>query len=141
MTAVESAGVPMAKIRTESVPLLAPLSSSDGENHAEYRRRRDDLIYERVPIGGEAPYLADGWKISKKLKRQIRLSRAKAIDRQFEDHVWKFFYRMGYDDLNKGYTFTISYKAADGTYREKQVDIYAKDTRGKLMVNADLGAP
>ena len=48
MALAESAGVPMAKIRTESVPLLAPLSSSDGEKHAEYRRRRDDLIYERV---------------------------------------------------------------------------------------------
>jgi hypothetical protein len=114
----------MAKIRTESVPLLTPLASSDGEKHAEFRRRRDELIYEKIPIGGEAPYLADGWKISKKLKRQIRLSRPKAIDRQFEDQVWKFFYRMGYDDLNKGYAFTIIYKAADGTYREKQVDIY-----------------
>src|SRR6266481_3827571 len=110
MATAESAGVQMAKIRTELVPLLAPLSSSDGERHAEFRRRRDDLIYEKVPIGGEAPYLADGWKISKKLKRQIRLSRAKAIDRQFEDHVWNFFYRLGYDDLNKGYTFTISYQ-------------------------------
>jgi hypothetical protein len=105
MALAESAGVPMAKIRTESVPLLAPLSSSDGEKHAEYRRRRDDLIYERVPIGGEAPYLLDGWKISKKLKRQIRLSRAKAVDRQFEDHVWKFFYRI--DRLGKHIQITL----------------------------------
>jgi hypothetical protein len=29
----------MVKIRTELVPLLAPLSSSDGEKHAEYRPR------------------------------------------------------------------------------------------------------
>jgi DNA sulfur modification protein DndB len=123
----------MAKIRPVSVPMLTPLASSDGEKHAEFRRRRDELIYEKIPIGGEAPYLADGWKISKKLKRQIRLSRPKAIDRQFEDHVWKFFYRMGYDDLNKGYAFTIIYKAADGTYREKQVDIYAKDSETVIV--------
>lgn len=106
---------------------LSPLSSTDGEKHAEFRRRRDELIYQKVPIGGEIPYIADGWKVSKKLKRQLRLSRAKSIDRQFEDFVWKFFYRMGYDDLNKGYGFTIKYKAADGSYREKQVDIFAKD--------------
>jgi DNA sulfur modification protein DndB len=34
---------------------------------------------------------------------------------------------MGYDDLNKGPDFTIRYKAADGSYREKQVDVFAKD--------------
>jgi DNA sulfur modification protein DndB len=40
---------------------------------------------------------------------------------------------MGYDDLNKGYAFTIIYKAADGTYREKQVDIYAKDSETVIV--------
>lgn len=108
--------------------LIAPISSSEGEKHAEYKRRKDDLIYEKVPTGGEAPYIAEGWKISKKLKRQVRLSRAKSIDRQFEDRVWKFFYRMGYEDLNKGYGFSISYRAADGTLRQKQVDVFAKDS-------------
>jgi len=81
----------------------------------------------KVPIGGEAPYLAEGWTQSKKLKRQLRLSRKKSIDRQLEDRVWRLFYRMGYDDLNKGPDFTIRYKAADGSYREKQVDVFAKD--------------
>src|SRR5258708_24794858 len=133
MAPADSAGVPMAKIRTELVPLLAPLSSSDGERHAEFRRRRDDLIYEKVPIGGEVPYLADGWKTSKKLKRQIRLSRAQMIEMEFKEHVCKLFYRMGYEDINKGYTFTITYRAADGTYREKQVDIFAKDSETVIV--------
>jgi hypothetical protein len=30
-------------------------------------------VYMKVPTGGEGPYLADGWIISKKLKRQLRL--------------------------------------------------------------------
>lgn len=106
---------------------LAPLASTEGERHAEFKRRRDEFVYDKVPIGAEAPYLADGWAISKKLKRRLRLVKAKGIDRQLEDRVWRLFYRMGYDDLGKGSDFTIRYKAADGTYREKQVDVFAKD--------------
>lgn len=106
---------------------LAPLVATDGEKHAEFKRRRDEFEYMKVLPGGEAPYLADGWNISKKLKRQLRLAKPKNVDRQFEDRVWRLFYRMGYDDLNKGHDFTIRYKAADGSFREKQVDIFAKD--------------
>src|SRR4029079_16962690 len=40
---------------------------------------------------------------------------------------------MGYDDLNKGTDFKIQYKAADGTYREKQVDIFAKDSETVIV--------
>ena len=108
-------------------PLLSPLVSTDGEKHAEFRRRRDEFQYIKVPSGGEAPYLAEGWKVSKKLKRQLRLAKSKDIDSHFEDRVWRLFYRMGYDDLNKGHSFTIKYKAADGSLREKQVDVFAKD--------------
>src|SRR5262249_25780330 len=106
---------------------LAPLASSEGERHAEFTRRRDEFVYEKVLIGAEAPHLADGWAISKKLKRTLRLVKAKSIDRRFEDRVWRLFYRMGYVDLGKGPNFAISYKAADGTQREKQVDVFAKD--------------
>jgi len=106
---------------------LAPLVSTDGEKHAEFKRRRDQFLYIKVPIGAETPYLDDGWMISKKLKREIRLSKSKNLDREFEDRIWRLFYRMGYDDLNKGHEFTIRYKAADGSFREKQVDTFAKD--------------
>ena len=78
-------------------------------------------------IVAEAPYLADGWAVEKVLKRQIRLKKEKLLDRRFEDLVWRLFYRMGYDDLNKGHEFTIQYRASDGSLREKQVDIFCKD--------------
>ena len=81
---------------------LAPLVCTDGEKHAEYKRRRDEFIYMKVLPGAEAPYLADGWKISKKLKRFIRLAKAKTLDRQFEDRVWRFFYKMGYEGPQQG---------------------------------------
>jgi len=112
---------------------LNPLVSSEGEKHAEFKRRRDEFIYLKVPIGGENPYVTDGWAISKKLKRQVRLAKEKSLDRQFEDRVWRLFYRMGYDDLNKGHEFTIKYKAADKSLREKQVDIFAKDAETVIV--------
>ncbi len=112
---------------------LAPLVQTDGEKHAEYRRRRDQSVYMKVPPGGEAPYLAEGWKVSKKLKRFIRLAKPKSLDRQFEDQVWRFFYKMGYDDLNKGRDFTIRYKAADGTFGEKQIDVFARDSETVIV--------
>ena len=114
-------------------PRLNPLVSTDGEKHAEFKRRRDESIYLKVPTGGEVPYLADGWEVSKRLKRQIRLAKEKSLDRQFEDRVWRLFYRMGYDDLNKGHEFTIQYKAADRSFREKQVDIFAKDAETVIV--------
>jgi DNA sulfur modification protein DndB len=106
---------------------LAPLVSSDGEKHAEFKRRRDASDYMKVPPGGEQPYLAEGWSVSKKLKRRLRLKKNKNLDRLFEDRVWSLFYLMGYADLNKGHNFTIRYKAADKSFREKQIDIFAKD--------------
>ncbi|HEY6259217.1 MAG TPA: hypothetical protein VIY51_25850, partial [Xanthobacteraceae bacterium] len=112
---------------------MAPLVVSDGEKHAEFKRRRDELIYMKVPIGGEPPYLADGWKISKRLKRQLRLAKAKTIDRRFEDRVWRLFYRMGFEEQNKGHEFTIEYKATDGSLRKKQVDIFAKDAETVIV--------
>jgi hypothetical protein len=84
--------------KTEDRLPLARLVATDGEKHAEFKRRRDEFEYMKVLPGGEAPYLADGWHISKKLKRQLRLAKAKNLDRQFEDGVWRMFYRMGYDD-------------------------------------------
>src|SRR5208337_792537 len=110
-----------AKCKRIKMPLY-PLASTDGEKHAEFKRRRDEFIYIKVLTGAEAPYLNDGWIISKRLKRQLRLGKAKAVDREFEDRVWRFFYKMGFADLNKGHDFTIRYKAADGSFREKQVD-------------------
>lgn len=106
---------------------LAPLVSSDGEKHAESKRRRDEFEYIKVPAGGEPPYLAEGWNVSKKLKKRIRLGKPKLLDRLFEDRVWRLFYRMGYEDLNKGHDFTIQYKASDKSFRKKQVDVFAKD--------------
>ena len=113
--------------KVEDHTRLSPLVSTDGEKHAEFKRRRDEFTYLKIPTGGEIPYLADGWEVSKKLKRQVRLAKPKSLDRQFEDRIWRLFYRMGYDDLNKGHEFTIRYKAADKTFREKQVDVFAKD--------------
>jgi len=114
-------------------PPLSPLVTSDGERHAEYKRRRDQSIYMKVLPGGEGPYLEDGWKTSKKLKRFVRLEKQKSLDRQFEDRVWRFFYKMGYGDLNKGHDFTIRYKAADGSFRQKQVDVFAKDAETVIV--------
>ncbi len=99
---------------------LAPLAVSEGEKHAEFKRRRDEFDYMKVPMGAEPAYLVEGWTISKKLKRGIRLQRRKSIDRLFEDRVWRLFYRMSYDELNKGHDFTIQYKAADKGLAESE---------------------
>jgi DNA sulfur modification protein DndB len=112
---------------------LESLAVSDGEKHAEFKRRRDQFVYMKVPMGGEAPYLAEGWTIEKKLTRQLRLSKLKSLDRQFEDRIWRLFYRMGYDELNRGHDFTIQYKATDGSFRKKQVDIFAKDAETVIV--------
>jgi DNA sulfur modification protein DndB len=106
---------------------LAPLAISDGEKHAEFKRRRDKFEYMQVPAGAETGYLGEGWAVSKKLKKRVRLEKSKSIDRLFEDRIWSLFYRMSYDELNKGHNFTIQYKAADKTIREKQIDLFAKD--------------
>jgi len=119
--------------KAQAQPSLGVLLSTDGEKHAEFKRRRDPTLYMKVPIGGEAPYLAEGWSPAKKLKRQLRLSKPKDHDLHLEDRVWSLFYRMGYADLNKGHDFVISYKAADGTLRQKQVDVFAKDSETVIV--------
>jgi hypothetical protein len=50
---------------------LASLALSDGERHAEFKRRRDEFVYTKVPMGGEAPYLNDGWIVEKKVEAAV----------------------------------------------------------------------
>jgi DNA sulfur modification protein DndB len=109
------------------LPKVAPLLISDGERSAEFKRRRVEFVFDKILPGAEAAYEAEGWTVDKALKRFIRIRRDKSLDQKFEDQVWRLFFKIGYDELNKGRKFQIRYKAADGTTRSKQIDIFAKD--------------
>jgi DGQHR domain-containing protein len=74
---------------------------------------------------------ADGWRVSRKNKRSIRLVKDKPIDRKLEDDVWTLFYRMGFKELNIDRQFTI--QASEKT-PPRQLDVFAKDNETVFIV-------
>lgn len=66
----------------------------------------------------------DGWKVIKKNKRSVRVSRDKPMDRQLEDDVWTLLYRMGFQELNSDRNFSI---ALSEKAPARQIDIFARD--------------
>ncbi len=71
--------------------------------------------------------LAEGWTISRKNKRSIRLIKDKPIDRKLEDDVWTLLYRMGFKELNIDRQLYVPGVA-------RQLDVFAKDDETVFIV-------
>ncbi|NKM42080.1 DGQHR domain-containing protein [Rhizobium laguerreae] len=74
---------------------------------------------------------ADGWAVSKRNKRSVRMARPKPADRQLEDDVWSLLYRMGFSSLNADRNFRLP---IDERAPSRQIDIFAKDNETVFIV-------
>lgn len=74
---------------------------------------------------------ADGWKVSKRNKRSVRMTKNKLADRQLEDDVWSLLHRMGFKELNLDRNFKIQ---VNEKAPPRQIDVFAKDNDTVFIV-------
>lgn len=96
--------------------------------------------YERQSFAPESVEVAaaDGWVFDRKMKSSTRMRRLKAHDVAFEDRVWAMFARLGFDSLNKGRTFRLSWSERPNA--TKQIDVFAMDGESILVVECKSSA-
>lgn len=74
---------------------------------------------------------ADGWEVSKRNKRSVRMTKPKPADRQLEDDVWSLLHRMGFKELNVDRNFKIQ---VNDKAPPRQLDVFAKDNDTVFIV-------
>jgi DGQHR domain-containing protein len=122
----------MANKKLDGSQTLSPLLDGDA-SRLEFRRRRDDHDYAKIPQEDEKKYLSSGWTIHKKLQSHLWIKRPKSVEVLLEDRVWCLFYRMGYPRIS-GPKFSVAFKNADGSNGIKKIDVLAADEETVVVV-------
>ncbi|MDE2925452.1 MAG: DGQHR domain-containing protein, partial [Acidobacteriota bacterium] len=114
-------------MKKESSPLLNRLLTGRPQLNREATKRRKTFNYLTVKRSDVDDFISKGWEMDKELKIKVRLKRPKGIDKQLEDRLWMFFFKVGYPELNEGRKFTVQIKRHNVPPIRKQIDVFAKD--------------
>lgn len=104
----------------------------------EARKRLDAFEYENVRPDKVQDWIDDGWEEFKKLKTSVKMRRAKAHDKAFEDLTWATLGKLGFSFMNADRRFRIQY--GKGEKETKQVDVFAADDEVVLVVECKSSA-
>lgn len=110
-----------------NMKLLNSILSDQKEREREYKLRKNDYINKSVAHQNVESYVEDGWSFDRKLSTKTRLKKIKPFDERLENKFWCLLFKLGYQDLNQGRQFKISFKRPAGGTGEKQIDVFAKD--------------
>jgi DNA sulfur modification protein DndB len=87
---------------------------------------KPELLEEKVKLEEK-----DGWKVSRKNKRSVRMEEAKALDELLEDEVWCVVAQMGFHELSKDRNFKIH---VSDDQEPRQIDVFAKDGETGILI-------
>ncbi len=122
------------------VELFGPLLTEPSKIKREAVRRRN-LFEEKAITAPEIPaFETDGWQVDRKLKRSIRVKRAKGIDERLENRFWMLLARLGYPEINSGRKFKIVIERKGAEPLTKQVDVFAKDDETVIVAECKASA-
>ena len=110
-----------------TVELFGPLLTEASKIKREAVRRRNHFDEQSITSAEILAFEADGWQVDRKLKRSIKVKRAKAIDERLENRFWLLLARLGYPEINSGRKFKITIARKGAEPLTKQVDVFAKD--------------
>lgn len=98
----------------------------------ETRRRLSPDQFMPVQPKQIADFEADGWVVDKRLKRSVKMRKAKPHDTAFEDRVWAAFAKLNFNGLNGDRTLKVRYGPEPGELQ--QVDVFAVDDEVVLVI-------
>jgi len=94
--------------------------------------KRKKLWHEQSVSHGQVESLIQqGWESPKPMKTRTRLIKRKKGDELFEDRVWRIFYNLKFDHINRDRNLKLDF---DHAYRPKQIDVIAKDEDNVFVV-------
>lgn len=112
---------------------LSSLVQDEQQLRAEARQRREQVDITSIYPEEEEKFAAKGWTLLSSGVSKLKLKRAKTHDALLEDRMWSLFHKLGYPVLNsKG--FKVRFKRQDGSFGEKQIDVFAKDDETCVIV-------
>jgi len=95
------------------------------------RLKRSEYITKTVNSKNRQDLEAEGWEfVPSKLKKSIRMRKAKPHDVCFEDKVWAIFAKMGFEYINADRNFKIEYQEG----LTKQIDVFAADKEAIVFI-------
>jgi len=105
---------------------------------SEIRLRLSDSVTKTVPTALLSQMEDDGWSLSDRLKRSVKVQKRKTHDVAFEDKVWAAFAKLNFTSLNASRHFRLPYGDGDG--ERKQIDVFAADDEVVLVVECKSSA-
>jgi len=104
------------------------------------RSRRGDEETRTVRPKDVEAAVEEGWRVQRKLKKSVRLSRMKPHHVLLEDKVWTLLYRMGFGHLSGRGGATIRLDAKDPASAPTQIDVVAVDSEVAIAVECKSAA-
>lgn len=106
---------------------ISDLIIEQNEKDKERRHRKDEFKRETISPKLLSEYEGNGWMLDRELSTRVRVKKEKSIDEKWENKIWLLLNALGFDELNKGRHFKITFDRKDGVQSEKQIDVFAKD--------------
>lgn len=94
------------------------------------RRKSSSKYVKAISHKSISFYEEKGWEVVKRLKKQVRIEKAKPHDTAFKERIWSLFARMEFEYLNDDETFAIS-PLGNLT---SGIDVFAIDKEAILVV-------
>ena len=92
---------------------------------------KPELLEEKVKLEEK-----DGWKVSRRNKRSVRMEKEKSLDEQLEDELWCIVAQMGFHELSKDRNFKIH---VSDDQEPRQIDVFAKDSETGILIECTCG--
>jgi DNA sulfur modification protein DndB len=106
---------------------LGPIHADPRSLRRESAKRRKQFDEKAIPVEEITTYEANGWIVSRKLKKATRIRHEKPLDERLENRFWMLLYKMGYPEMNSGRKFTVLIERKGAEPLRKQIDVLAKD--------------
>ena len=108
-------------------PDLTPAPTKRAELTKEFNLRKKDYVEKRVAQSDVAELLATGWAVERESASRTVVRKRKLVGDRLEDRFWCALYKMGYEEIGPGRTFSILVSKKNEPPLYKQVDVFAKD--------------
>jgi DNA sulfur modification protein DndB len=92
---------------------------------------KPELLEEKVKLDEE-----DGWKVSRRNKRSVRMEKEKSLDERLEDDLWCIVAQMGFHELSKDRNFKVH---VSDEQEARQIDVFAKDSETGILIECTCG--
>ena len=113
--------------------LLSPLLNDEKALEQEFRSRKNEYNTKVVVASSVEELKNEGWLFDRKQSKRIRLKKIKPFDERLENKFWCLLQKLGFEEMNEGRSFKITFDRPAGGTGTKQIDVFAKDDSAVIV--------